>query len=593
MAHRKKPGSESAKRISPEPVSQGLPDTVQRAPPESPAYVFPKRKPAWIGSLFLLAFGLIALAGIVGYLAFWHPQSQEVHAPQEIPSLSVIVEPAGSSILLDGKLPQVPPNTFTYVSFGSHQITAALDGYESIRQNIEVRPGMAPQIRLQLKPTLEIAALSVLSEPAGASILLDGKPPQSPPNTFTHVPFGPHQITATLEDYEPVKQNIEVRRGMAPQLHLQLKPIEELTALSVATEPAGASILLDGKSPQVPPNTFTHVPFGTHQLTATLDHYEPIKQDIEVRKGMSPEIRLQLQQRGQEIAALSVQTEPAGAAILLDGKPPQAPSNTFTHVPFGTHQLTATLDDYEPIKQDIQVRRGMTPQIHLQLRSSASSSWADTPIEHIKHHGDSDKLPTFFPPRATDSVVLSFQFASKNWTLQNVAEHLDAALRNAGYWGKCSYYWLDDRHGPGFAIVTHIEHIQPDGKPVLDQRWGFDLPRYGQITLVSMLKALINADPGRYRLLALVVCKEPLVEKETPMTPHQVQELNAGPKWFAESPLKTVIPTEDFHLIAYVYEFERKSRSDDPALMVSSNLTAEQHLRSTALYDDIEKYLSK
>jgi hypothetical protein len=35
------PGSESAKRISPEPVSQGLPDTVQRAPPESPAYVPP------------------------------------------------------------------------------------------------------------------------------------------------------------------------------------------------------------------------------------------------------------------------------------------------------------------------------------------------------------------------------------------------------------------------------------------------------------------------------------------------------------------------------------------------------------------------
>jgi hypothetical protein len=54
-----------------------------------------------------------------------------------------------------------------------------------------------------------------------------------------------------------------------------------------------------------------------------------------------------------------------------------------------------------------------------------------------------------------------------------------------------------------------------------------------------------------------------------------------------------VVPTEDFHLIAYVYEFERKSRSDDPALMVSSDLTAEQHLRSTALYDNIEKYLSK
>jgi TPR repeat protein len=82
---------------------------------------------------------------------------------------------------------------------------------------------MAPQLRLQLKPIEELAALSVVTEPAGASILLDGKPPQSPPSTFTHVPFGPHQVTATLEDYEPVKQNVEVRKGTAPEVRLQLK----------------------------------------------------------------------------------------------------------------------------------------------------------------------------------------------------------------------------------------------------------------------------------------------------------------------------------------------------------------------------------
>ena len=46
------------------------------------------------------------------------------------------------------------------------------------------------------------------------------------------------------------------------------------------------------------------------------------------------------------------------APLLLDGKPPQVPPNTFTHVPFGPHRLSATLDNYEPLKQDIQVREG-------------------------------------------------------------------------------------------------------------------------------------------------------------------------------------------------------------------------------------------
>jgi TPR repeat protein len=175
-----------------------------------------------------------------------------------------------------------------------------------------------------------------------------------------------------LDDYEPIKQDIEVRKGMAPQIHLQLKPTQEIAALSVQSEPPGAAILLDGKPPQTqtPPNTFTHVPFGTHQLSATLDDYEPITQDIEVRRGMTPQIHLQLKP-SQEIAALSVKSEPPGAAILLDGKPPQAPPNTFTHVPFGTHQLSASLDDYEPIRQDIQVHKGMTPEIRLQLKPTA------------------------------------------------------------------------------------------------------------------------------------------------------------------------------------------------------------------------------
>jgi PEGA domain. len=70
----------------------------------------------------------------------------------------------------------------------------------------------------------------------------------------------------------------------------------------------------------------------------------------------------------RDIPSLSIQSDPPDASILLDGKPPQEPSNTFTHVPFGKHQITATLDGYQPIKQDIEMRRGMVPEIRLKLK---------------------------------------------------------------------------------------------------------------------------------------------------------------------------------------------------------------------------------
>lgn len=165
------------------------------------------------------------------------------------------------------------------------------------------------------------------------------------------------------------------------QLNHSQRNSQEIAALSIQTDPPGASIFLDDKTPQTPPNTFTHVPVGTHQLTAALDGYDPVKQAVEVRAGMAPEIRLQLHQKlaiatpeihptptpEQEIPALSVQTDPPGASILLDGKPPQTPPGTFTQVQFGPHQLTATLDDYEPIKQDIQVSSGTAPEIHFKF----------------------------------------------------------------------------------------------------------------------------------------------------------------------------------------------------------------------------------
>ena len=69
----------------------------------------------------------------------------------------------------------------------------------------------------------------------------------------------------------------------------------------------------------------------------------------------------------QEIASLSVQTEPSNASVLLDNKPPDSPPNTFTHVPFGKHQLVATQNEYEPLQQEIEVGSTTSPEIHVTL----------------------------------------------------------------------------------------------------------------------------------------------------------------------------------------------------------------------------------
>jgi TPR repeat protein len=335
-----------------------------------------------------------------------------------------------------------------------------------------LHPGTVPQVAL--------GNLAVESDPTGAAVSLDEGAPIKAPYTFNNVKFGSHRLTANLKGYQPIQQDLRFDATTPSKiiLKLQQSPPEEITALSIQSEPAGAAILLDGKPPQAPSNTFTHVPFGTHQLSATLDDYEPIKQDIEVRRGMTPQIRLQLKPT-QEIAALSIQSEPAGASILLDGKPPQAPSNAFTHVPFGTHQLSATLDDYEPIKQDVEVRRGMTPEIRLQLKPTAigallseikkydegSPQYLNTYVrlvqlapssgEHTKELGRSiEVLRKKTPPISKDEFDLYYKSAIKDAANLNILPAMLWLAENENGSDALDWFLRAAKLGDSYAMMT-------------------------------------------------------------------------------------------------------------------------------------------
>ena len=199
-----------------------------------------------------------------------------------------------------------------------------------------------------------------------------------------------------------------------------------------------------------------------------------------------------------------------------------------------------------------------------------------------------ETLPTFFPPKATDTVELHIIPDLLNLTLQKASDEISSAMADAGYEQR-SYFWLDKDHRPGFAIITHIEQIQADGVPVRAGRWSFDLPSYGPFSIQTFLKALTSADPGNYRLIALVLSKVPFEEKKEPITPEQVEALDRGPKFLARTTDSDVIVTTDYHCIAYIYEFERKTRSDAPVFKETSDVSATDHLKSTGLFTNLTK----
>ena len=135
--------------------------------------------------------------------------------------------------------------------------------------------------------------------------------------------------------------------------------------LLVESEPSGADLTLDGSPPIKTPHTFKDLKFGSHRLTMALDGYSPIERDIKFSGAGLPKIVLEPKPI-EEIAKLSVRSEPPGALILLDGTPPKEP-NTFRNVKFGEHRLAATMEGFEPKEQPLVVSRDTSSEIILKL----------------------------------------------------------------------------------------------------------------------------------------------------------------------------------------------------------------------------------
>jgi serine/threonine protein kinase/TPR repeat protein len=142
-----------------------------------------------------------------------------------------------------------------------------------------------------------------------------------------------------------------------------LPPGPQVADLRVESEPSGANLTLDKSPPIKTPHTFKDLKFGRHRLTIKLDGYSPVERDIEF-SGASP-LKIVLPPI-EEIAKLSVRSDPPGASIRLDGTLPQE-SNTFRNVKFGNHRVTATMEGFEPKEQFLVVTKDTTSEIILKL----------------------------------------------------------------------------------------------------------------------------------------------------------------------------------------------------------------------------------
>ena len=196
-----------------------------------------------------------------------------------------------------------------------------------------------------------------------------------------------------------------------------------------------------------------------------------------------------------------------------------------------------------------------------------------------------DEFPQFPwpPPVASASTEISSQILvadSGGWRLVDIADRLQDAFDEAGYVEK-RFFAVPK----GFAMVSRLEQISPDGRPKPDSaRWSVKVQPHKVFSLGSYLRALLTSNPGYYRLVVFVVTSTPFNQGAAAVDFETARDwLRQG---FNRLPPSVGIQkyTDHHSCTALVYEFEQRT-ADVPALFKDpSSLTARKHLEQARLW---------
>ena len=193
----------------------------------------------------------------------------------------------------------------------------------------------APQEDLPAGVTAETSFLFVASEPAGASVFVDGREVGRAPHQDAY-PLGEHLVEVRLgELYAPVRQRIRLpEEGL--RMNVELPP--RFGVLDVRSRPSGAEVFIDGEPTGArTPFVFPKRKQGSYRVELRLDLHKSARAEVRLADGATEVLDLELE---PNYGALEVVSEPPGLEVVLDGRATgrRTPAR-FDRVQVGVHDV--------------------------------------------------------------------------------------------------------------------------------------------------------------------------------------------------------------------------------------------------------------
>ena len=306
----------------------------------------PRRSRIWI------MFALIA--AVAAGAVFFVLQGREA-------SLNIRSFPSGATVFLDEQQVGTTPLVLPHVTPGTHAIQIRVSGWDVWNGTTTAIRGSTTQVIANM--THAAYSLIVTSTPPGATVTLDGTTKGVTPLTLIGLKPRNYGLVISLKGYAAISRTVDLSDGTQSTQDFALK--QAFGRLSIISDPAGAQVIIDGKSRGVTPLKIDSLPVGDYALTLKLDGSTNITDTLSVKAGV---LLAKQYKFDAELGELAVSTDPAGASVTIDGQVmSQIAPFTFSKLKEGTHEVELDLPGYLPWSGEASVSRGQTSRLSIAL----------------------------------------------------------------------------------------------------------------------------------------------------------------------------------------------------------------------------------
>ena len=225
----------------------------------------------------------------------------------------------------------------------------------------------------------ESAAISTL--PAGATAFLNGDSIGVTPIRTYRLNPGLVPLRLQKPDFFPLDTLLKIEKGGDSIFAFILRP-QPRERISIQINLDDARVKIDGESKELNSLSDLLLTVGWHQITISHPRYGTIENSFEVKAGLNPPFRfsfgdfatsLPQPQRAQR-GKLRIASNPAGAAIFLNGQRLGTTPYEDPAAPAGRYRVEIVQPGYERFSQSISVQAGRAEEINVKLIATSATN---------------------------------------------------------------------------------------------------------------------------------------------------------------------------------------------------------------------------